>query len=93
MIPSIATEPCPWCHGRGQIPNSKNWVAQGYVEAHCWHCWDGRVKVGEYLCAMEDGNCEGNLRIKPKNRYDPPMHDDPCLCGFHSAEPAPKILP
>ena len=91
MIPIIATEPCPWCHGRGQIPNSKNYVAQGFVEAHCWHCHDGRVKVGEYECAMwdtEGRNCEGSLRVKPKNRYDPPMPGDPVLCGFHSAEKA-----
>lgn len=30
--------PCPHCQGKGKIPGSRNWVAQAYVEADCFHC-------------------------------------------------------
>ncbi len=38
---------CPICEGRCVIKGTRNWVAQGWVEAHCWHCIDGWVEIDD----------------------------------------------
>lgn len=44
--PYIIETECPHCHGRAIIPGSRNWVAQGWTEAACFHCGtSGRIRA------------------------------------------------
>ena len=47
---------CPFCDGLGLIKGSRNWVAQGWAEAACYHCGSaGRVPMADVLCELPDG--------------------------------------